>query len=223
MSMQELPMLFLLRRTKNHGMARRVFDITLAAVSLIALTPVMVLIAIIIILEDGGPILFRQIRLGVNGQPFGMYKFRKFRSDCGSSGAPLTVEGDNRMTKIGRFLAATKLDELPQLWNILKGDMAVVGPRPESMAFADCFQNGYEEILKHKPGLVGPSQVIFRHEAKLYPTDEDPSVFYRRVLFPAKAVLDLAYFSHRTFLSDLVLMMKSALTILNIQPSLSKT
>jgi lipopolysaccharide/colanic/teichoic acid biosynthesis glycosyltransferase len=182
----------------------------------------MVAIAVMIVIEDGGPVFFEQTRLGFDGRPFGMYKFRKFKSDCGTSGAPLTVEGDSRMTRIGRFLAATKLDELPQLWNILKGDMAVVGPRPESMVFADCFKNGYEEILQHKPGLVGPSQVVFRHEAKLYPADEDPSIFYRRVLFPAKAVLDLAYFKRRTIGSDLRLMAQSALTIFNIQPSLSQ-
>lgn len=223
MSIQDMPYSFKLARTVGHGMLRRAFDVVLSIVSLIALAPVMLAIAVLIVIEDGGPVFFQQTRLGFDGRPFGMYKFRKFRSDCGTSGAPLTVEGDSRMTRIGRFLAATKLDELPQLWNILKGDMAVVGPRPESMAFADCFQNGYEEILQHRPGLVGPSQVAFRHEAKLYPADEDPSIFYRRVLFPAKAVLDLAYFKRRTIGSDLGLMVQSALTIFNIQPSLSKT
>ncbi len=223
MSIQDMPYSFKLARTVGHGMLRRAFDVVLSIVSLIALAPVMLAIAVLIVIEDGGPVFFQQTRLGFDGQPFGMYKFRKFRSDCGTSGAPLTVEGDSRMTRIGRFLAATKLDELPQLWNILKGDMAVVGPRPESMAFADCFQNGYEEILQHRPGLVGPSQVAFRHEAKLYPADEDPSIFYRRVLFPAKAVLDLAYFKRRTIGSDLGLMVQSALTIFNIQSSLSKT
>jgi lipopolysaccharide/colanic/teichoic acid biosynthesis glycosyltransferase len=222
MSIQRLPLSFSQAAAASHGMLRRTIDVVLSIVSLISLAPVMVAIAVMIVIEDGGPVFFEQTRLGFDGRPFGMYKFRKFKSDCGTSGAPLTVEGDSRMTRIGRFLAATKLDELPQLWNILKGDMAIVGPRPESMVFADCFQNGYEEILQHKPGLVGPSQVVFRHEAKLYPSDEDPSIFYRRVLFPAKAVLDLAYFKRRTIGSDLLLMVQSALTIFNIQPSLSQ-
>jgi lipopolysaccharide/colanic/teichoic acid biosynthesis glycosyltransferase len=223
MSFQEMPYTLKLATPAVHGTLRRVFDVTLSAISLISLAPVMLVIAVMIVIEDGGPVFFQQTRLGFDGRPFGMYKFRKFRSDCGTSGVPLTVEGDSRMTRIGRFLAATKLDELPQLWNILKGDMAIVGPRPESMAFADCFQNGYEEILQHKPGLVGPSQVAFRHEAKLYPANEDPCVFYRRVLFPAKAMLDLAYFKRRTIGSDLSLMVQSALTIFNIQPSVTKT
>jgi lipopolysaccharide/colanic/teichoic acid biosynthesis glycosyltransferase len=222
MSINPLPMRISVRNAKDRGFMRRVLDVVLSVVSLVSLAPVMLIIAIFIVLEDGGPVFFQQTRLGQDGRPFGMFKFRKFRADCSAGGAPLTVEGDNRMTFIGKFLAATKLDELPQLWNILKGDMAVVGPRPESLAFADCFQNGFEEILQHRPGLVGPSQVVFRHEAKLYPTDEDPSVFYRRVLFPAKAGLDLAYYRTRTLGSDLALMVQSALTILNIQPALSK-
>jgi lipopolysaccharide/colanic/teichoic acid biosynthesis glycosyltransferase len=206
------------RRNAAQGIVRRSCDIVLASLSLVALAPVMLLISIAVFLEDAGPVLFRQVRLGVDGLPFGMYKFRKFRHSCGESGAPLTVEGDSRLTVVGKFLAATKLDELPQLWNVLKGDMAIVGPRPESLAFADCFRDGYEEILLHKPGLVGPSQVVFRHEARLYPEGEDASVFYRRVLFPAKAGLDLAYFRHRTIGSDFALMMRSALAILNILP-----
>jgi lipopolysaccharide/colanic/teichoic acid biosynthesis glycosyltransferase len=209
-------------RSAAHGLVRRSCDIALAALSIIALAPIMLLIAIAVFLEDAGPVFFRQERLGLDGLPFGMYKFRKFRANCGTSGAPLTVEGDSRLTAIGKFLATTKLDELPQLWNVLRGDMAVVGPRPESLAFADCFRDGYEEILRHKPGLVGPSQVVFRHEAKLYPEGEDASAFYRRVLFPAKAGLDLASFRHRSIGSDFALMLRSALAILSVSPP-SKT
>jgi lipopolysaccharide/colanic/teichoic acid biosynthesis glycosyltransferase len=218
MSIHDISMYLPLRRDAANGLVRRGCDIALAALALIAIAPLMLLISIAVFLEDAGPILFKQERLGVDGLPFGMYKFRKFRADCGTSGAPLTAEGDSRLTFVGKFLAATKLDELPQLWNVLKGDMAIVGPRPESMAFADCFRDGYEEILRHKPGLVGPSQVVFRHEARLYPQGEDASAFYRRVLFPAKAGLDLAYFRHRTIGSDFALMLRSALAILNLLP-----
>jgi lipopolysaccharide/colanic/teichoic acid biosynthesis glycosyltransferase len=159
-------------------------------------------VALAIWIESGRPILFSQRRLGQYGRPFRMYKFRKFRPDCDNKGCPLTVEGDERMTAIGRFLAAGKLDELPQLWNVLRGDMSLVGPRPESLAFADCFRNGFERIHEHKPGLFGPCQVMFRHESKLYPDDVAAVEFYRKNLFPAKAEIDLAYFSRRTFVSD---------------------
>jgi lipopolysaccharide/colanic/teichoic acid biosynthesis glycosyltransferase len=132
-----------------------------------------------------------------------MYKFRKFAPDCDTHGCPLTIEGDGRLTAVGRVLAASKLDELPQLWNVLRGDMSLVGPRPESLAFTDCFRNGFEKILEHKPGLFGPCQVMFRHESKLFPADVAAVEFYRQVLFPAKAEIDLAYFSRRTLASDL--------------------
>ena len=181
---------------------RRFLDILCVGAAALVLSPLMLGVAVAICIESGRPILFSQRRLGQYGRPFRMYKFRKFRPDCDNKGCPLTVEGDDRMTAIGRFLAAAKLDELPQLWNVLRGDMSLVGPRPESLAFADCFRNGFERIHEHKPGLFGPCQVMFRHESKLYPDDVVAVEFYRKNLFPAKAEIDLAYFSRRTLVSD---------------------
>ena len=182
---------------------RRTLDILCAGMAALLLAPVMLIVVIAIWIESGGPILFSQLRLGQYGRPFRMYKFRKFAPDCGNHGSPLTIEGDDRLTAVGRVLAAGKLDELPQLWNVLRGDMSLVGPRPESLAFTDCFRNGFEKILEHKPGLFGPCQVMFRHESKLFPADVAAVEFYRQVLFPAKAEIDLAYFSRRTLASDL--------------------
>ena len=108
------------------------------------------------------------------------------------------------------MLVVTKLDELPQLWNVLQGDMSLVGPRPESLAFSDCFRNGFEKIHEHKPGLFGPCQVMFRHESKYYPDGVAAVDFYRKVLFPAKAEIDLAYFSRRTLASDLGWIVRAA-------------
>ncbi len=223
MSIHEFPIAFSVPRIETHGLVRRGFDVIFSACALAALSPLLVLISLAVYLEGARPIFFAQTRLGVGGRPFRMYKFRKFRADCGTSGVPLTVDGDNRLTAIGRILSVTKLDELPQFWNVLKGDMAIVGPRPESMAFADCFKDGFEEVLRHKPGLVGPSQVAFRHEARLYPGGEDPCAFYRRVLFPAKAHVDLTYFRARTIASDFVLILQSALAILNVASPSPKT
>jgi lipopolysaccharide/colanic/teichoic acid biosynthesis glycosyltransferase len=124
------------------------------------------------------------------------------------------MEHDDRLTMIGRILAAVKLDELPQLWNVLRGDMSIVGPRPETLAFADCFVNGFEEILEHRPGLFGPCQVIFRHESKLYPTGAGVQDFYREVIFPAKAKIDLAYYSRRTAVSDFGWVLRAGWAIL---------
>jgi lipopolysaccharide/colanic/teichoic acid biosynthesis glycosyltransferase len=182
---------------------RRTLDVLCAAAATSILAPVMLIVAIAIWIESGGPILFSQLRLGQHGRPFRMYKFRKFRPDCDNHGCPLTIEEDDRLTAVGRVLAASKLDELPQLWNVLRGDMSLVGPRPESLAFTDCFRNGFEKVLDHRPGLFGPCQVMFRHESKLFPIGIAPVEFYRQVLFPAKAKVDLAYFSQRTLISDL--------------------
>jgi lipopolysaccharide/colanic/teichoic acid biosynthesis glycosyltransferase len=196
-----------------HVGLRRALDILCAGVAAAVLAPLMLIVGLAIWTESGRPILFSQLRLGQHGRPFRMYKFRKFRPDCDNNGCPLTIEGDGRLTAIGRVLAASKLDELPQLWNVLRGDMSLVGPRPESLAFADCFLNGFEKVHEHKPGLFGPCQVMFRHESKLYPEGVGAVEFYRQVLFPAKAEIDLAYFSRRTLVSDLGWILRGAWVI----------
>jgi lipopolysaccharide/colanic/teichoic acid biosynthesis glycosyltransferase len=142
-----------------------------------------------------------------------MYKFRKLdaRRD---TGFPLTLRDDARMTRVGRLLAQTKLDELPQLYNIIRGDMAVVGPRPESLAFADCFTEAARPVLDERPGIFGPSQVAFRDECAFYPAEGDAIAFYRETLFPAKAALDLEYYPRRTLLSDLRWVGRGVLAVL---------
>jgi lipopolysaccharide/colanic/teichoic acid biosynthesis glycosyltransferase len=180
----------------------RVLDLLLAGTALVLLAPIMMLVAITIWVDSGRPIFFSQVRVGQMGRHFRMYKFRKFHKECGPRDCPLTTKSDRRMTPLGSFLARTKLDELPQLWNILKGDMSVVGPRPESLDLAACFVGFYRRVLDHKPGIFGPNQVYFRDEASLYPEGSDPEKFYREVLFPLKARIDIAYFPYRTILSD---------------------
>ena len=120
------------------------------------------------------------------------------------------------MTRVGRVLERTKLDELPQLWNILIGDMAIVGPRPESLAFADCFSNRYLNVLKFKPGIFGPCQVVFRDEGRLYSVGCKPEQYYSSVLFPLKAHADLAYFTHRTIRSDLRCVLHGTLAVVGV-------
>ncbi|WP_262266475.1 MULTISPECIES: sugar transferase [Microvirga] len=193
---------------------RRLLDIVISLSALVILSPVIILVTLAIALETGRPILFSQMRIGHNGRPFRMYKFRKFRCDCGPDGSPLTLENDDRSTKVGKILMATKLDEVPQFLNVLRGDMAIVGPRPESFAFADCFSGPYMEVLKYKPGIVGPTQIAFRNESDLYTGHPDPGAFYRAVLFPMKADMDLQYYSRRTLTTDIACMFKAAIAIL---------
>ncbi|WP_214473680.1 sugar transferase [Mesorhizobium sp. dw_380] len=203
----------------THGFARRAIDLAVASVASLILSPLMLAIAVALLLEGGRPVLFVQTRMGAGGRPFHMYKFRKFGVDCSPHGPALTMVGDSRMTTVGRFLAATKFDELPQLLNVLKGEMAIIGPRPESLAFADCFHGGLEAVLEYKPGLLGPTQVFFRHEARFFPRSVDPILFYREVIFPAKARLDLSYYPRRTIASDIVWMARGFLAVAGWAPS----
>jgi Sugar transferases involved in lipopolysaccharide synthesis len=161
--------------------------VILSVLGLIVSAPLMILIAAAIRLESTGPIIFSQPRLGFKGKHFRVHKFRKFPSNWGVSGSGVTVAGDARMTAVGAFIERTKLDELPQFWNILKGEMSFVGPRPESLAYSDLFKGEYAALLDYVPGIFGPNQVEFRNEAELYPSDQDPDEFYRTVLFPEKA------------------------------------
>lgn len=207
------------RRVHADVSLQRAFDIFGSSVAIALLAPVMLVIAVAIWMESGRPILFSQFRLGRRGKPFVMYKFRKFGASCGTDGSPLTRPRDCRLTSVGRILALTKIDELPQFFNVLKGDMSIVGPRPESLAFADCFSNGFEKLLDCRPGLFGPGQVAFRHEQRFFPVNADLIEFYRNVLFPAKANIDLEYFAHRSFLGDLGWVVRGVLAVVGFTPS----
>jgi lipopolysaccharide/colanic/teichoic acid biosynthesis glycosyltransferase len=181
---------------------RRTLDIVVSAIALLMLSPTMLLIALAICVEDGLPIFFYQKRSGQNGRPFCLYKFRKFGVHQDTHGLPVTLQNDPRLTVVGGFLEKAKLDELPQFWNVLTGTMALVGPRPESLNFSDCFQGAYRQVLDHRPGIFGPAQTEYRNEAAYYEATASPERIYREVLFPAKASLDLAYYPTRTLLKD---------------------
>jgi lipopolysaccharide/colanic/teichoic acid biosynthesis glycosyltransferase len=198
---------------------QRAFDLCFASVTLTLLAPVMLLIAFFIWVESGRPIGFSQLRLGRRGQLFYLYKFRKFRADCDVNGTPLTLRDDHRLTSVGRILALTKADELPQFWNVIKGEMSIVGPRPESLVFADCFSKGFERVLDCRPGLFGPSQALFRHEEQFFPTNADPVEFYRTFLFPAKAKIDIDYFSRRSLFGDIGWIVRCLLAVIGLTSS----
>jgi lipopolysaccharide/colanic/teichoic acid biosynthesis glycosyltransferase len=198
---------------------RRVLDIAVSASALLLLSPLMLLIALAIVLESGRPILFLQPRLGQYGRIFYMLKFRKFHNHWRADGLPLTLAQDTRLTLAGKVLRATKLDELPQLFNVLWGDMSIIGPRPESLAFADCFKDGFEAVLQHKPGILGPSQAAFRAEHEFFPAHGELTEFYRYVLFPLKALVDLKYYCNRTLISDIMWIGVSALSVFGVSLS----
>jgi UDP-N-acetylglucosamine 2-epimerase (non-hydrolysing) len=206
---------------KLNRVIRRAFDIALAAVSLFALLPVMVLISFAIMVESGRPALFAHTRLGLHGRPIRMLKFRKFYKDCSANGLQLTLEDDTRLTRVGKFLRSTKLDELPQFWNVLVGDMSIIGPRPESTAYADCFKDSVKKVLEHKPGILGPSQIRFRDEGALFSAVGEVDQFYRSVLLPTKARIDLEYYSRRSFWGDVGWLIEGILATLRLKKDAS--
>lgn len=191
-------------------------DGVVAIFLILFLLPVLALIVLAICLEDGSPIFYRQPRVAQHGRQFVLYKFRKFRVDASSNGSAVTLRNDERFTRVGRILERTKLDELPQLWNVVNGDMSIVGPRPESLAFADCFHGQYRELLQYRPGILGPAQTLFRNESAFYPEGQDPEDFYREVLFPAKAGIDLAYYPVRSLRSDCAWATRCCLAVLGM-------
>jgi lipopolysaccharide/colanic/teichoic acid biosynthesis glycosyltransferase len=194
----------------------RAFDLLVAGFGLLLVAPLMLLVALIILIESGRPIFFAQTRLGQHGRHFQLYKFRKFRRNACEAGRPLTIRGDDRFSRFGRFLEATKIDELPQLYNVLRGDMSIVGPRPESLAFEDCFSGENRAVLAWRPGIFGPSQVAFRDEGALYPPGLEPVRLYRQVLFPTKVQLDLSYYPRRTLASDCAWVVAGVLAVVGV-------
>lgn len=194
------------------SICKRSLDLSLAAMGLLFAFPVLILIAVLVRVESPGSAFFSQERLGLGGKRFRLHKFRKFPATWGSAGPGVTVAGDVRMTAVGKFLERTKLDELPQLWNILKGEMSFVGPRPESVKYAGLFVGKYQGVLDFLPGIFGPNQVAFRNESAMYPPEEDPELYYKRVLFPQKGKADLHYFKQSHCFGDLLWVFRGVFT-----------
>ena len=153
---------------------KRVFDIVVAGTGLIVLAPVMLAAALLVKWTSPGPILFRQERIGRRFRPFCIYKFRTMVQEAHRQGGPITFGADPRITRIGRLLRSTKLDELPQLINVLKGDMSLVGPRPEVHQYVDMFRQDYQEILEVRPGITDLASIAYRDEAAVLGRAADP-------------------------------------------------
>jgi lipopolysaccharide/colanic/teichoic acid biosynthesis glycosyltransferase len=181
--------------------AKRCLDIALSLVGLILLSPVFLLIAALVRLSSPGPTFFRQERVGRGGRPFRLLKFRSMRPSSG--GPEVTAGSDDRITPIGRLLRKAKLDELPQLLNVLLGDMSLVGPRPEVERYVRHYTDAQREVLSVQPGVTGVSQLLFRHEEELLAGHDDVEDFYIREVMPRKLDLDLRYVRERSFTGDL--------------------
>lgn len=183
-------------------MAKRLFDLVVAAVGLVLLSPLLFLLAIWIRLDSSGPVLHRGERVGKDGRLFHIFKFRSMAENAAQIGPRITARGDQRVTRPGRFLRQTKLDELPQLINVLRGEMSLVGPRPEDPRYVALYTPEQRHVLSVRPGMTSPASVAYRdEEAMLWNHDVDD--LYTRVLMPRKLEMDLAYIGHMDVWSDL--------------------
>lgn len=180
---------------------KRLFDVIVASSALLLLLPVLVLVSLAIKFDSPGPILYRARRVGRGGRHITMLKFRKMRDRV--SGPPLTAADDERFTRVGRFLTRTKLDELPQLVNVVRGDMSLVGPRPEDPRFVALQRDSYRRILTVPPGITGLCQLAFAKEGEIPPDGDDRVDYYAERLLPQKARIDELYATRRTFAMDL--------------------
>lgn len=192
---------------------KRLLDLLLAALGLLLTSPVQALIALAVRLDSRGPVLFRQVRVGRAGQPFEILKFRTMTA--GAVGAAITTKGDARVTRVGRVLRSTKLDELPQLWNVLVGEMSLVGPRPEVPQYVALWPSHLrDKILSVRPGITDPASIEFRDEGALLATQVDPERYYREVLLPLKAQTYAEYVDSASLRGDLVILGQTIRAIL---------
>jgi lipopolysaccharide/colanic/teichoic acid biosynthesis glycosyltransferase len=200
---------------------QRSFDFICATVALILLSPLLALIALAIKLEDGGPVFYAHPRVGRHFRPFGLLKFRSMVPQADRMGGSVTVAGDPRVTRVGGFLRKYKLDELPQLINVIKGEIQLVGARPEFGGNVEKFRAQYEILLRDRPGITDPATLAYRHEEEMFGTGDLEEVYFSEIL-PRKLQLSLRYARQRTFRSDLVLIFRTILGICQGSPNLKE-
>ena len=180
------------------------------------LTPIFVLAALWIKIDSRGPIFFRQERVGFQGVPFRIHKFRTMILDAEKIGKQITVGADSRITAVGNFLRKYKLDELPQLIDVLVGDMSLVGPRPEVPKYIDCYSDDEKhDVLSIKPGITDNASIEFRDESELLASSKDPEATYINEVLPKKIALYRKYVKERSFFGDVVIIFKTIFLIIN--------
>jgi lipopolysaccharide/colanic/teichoic acid biosynthesis glycosyltransferase len=196
---------------------KRILDITVSTAVLILALPFFLLIAVAVELSSPGPILFRQERVGKGGVGFNILKFRSMRAHAESNGLQITGAGDKRVTRLGSLLRRTKLDELPQFWNVLRGDMSLVGPRPEVPKYVAMYDSEERAVLSIRPGITDPASISYRHEEKLLGRQLDPEQFYVKCLMPQKLAMNLKYLVDISFANDIRLIWRTAVMTLRIR------
>ena len=194
-------------------MGKRLFDMIIAGIGLCFLFPLFLIIMVLILLFDGGSPFFVQQRVGKKGRMFSLYKFKTMKSGLLTDKHDFSVGEISRITPFGKLLRKTKLDELPQLVNVLKGDMSLVGPRPEVKKWTLIYPEKWRVVLRVKPGITDNASILFRHEEELLAQADSPEDTYREVILPQKLKLYVDYVNSRTFSGDIKILLKTMKTV----------
>lgn len=196
-------------------MLKRGFDIVMSVVGLLCLSPLFVLIAVWIVLDSRGGVFYKQQRVGLNNRDFALYKFRSMRPQA-DKGSLITIGGrDPRITRSGYYIRKFKLDELPQLINVLKGDMSIVGPRPEVRRYVDMYTAEQMQVLAVRPGITDLASIKYRNENELLETVSDPEEYYVKTIMPDKLAINLQYVQQQSFVSDLGIILRTLLAVVS--------
>jgi lipopolysaccharide/colanic/teichoic acid biosynthesis glycosyltransferase len=191
---------------------KRIFDVSVASLALLVLWPLMLLIAIVVSISSPGPVIYRHHRVGQGGRGFDVLKYRTMYTSAIDAAWQITVAGDPRITPIGRWLRSTKLDELPQLWNVLRGEMSLVGWRPHVAGYPDRLTGPDAALVAERPGITGAATLYFRHEERLLSLTDDPKRHYDEVVYPLKVRMDLDYYRSWSLKRDLAHLIVTALS-----------
>ena len=211
---QPLEIAALLARRRPQLIAKRVMDIAISAAALCVLWPVFRLIALAIVIDDPGPVFYRQVRVGRGGRPFRIFKFRTMVVDADKKGLSITVGRDSRITRVGAFLRKTKLDELAQLLNVLCGQMSFVGPRPEVPRYVELYTPYQRQVLLVRPGITDYASIAYRNENDLLAGADDPEKMYIETIMPDKIELNMKYLREISPLADLRLILKTVIAVI---------
>ena len=205
----------ILQQKRLQLILKRIFDILVSFVGLVILSPLFIVLAIVIVSDSKGPVFFKQTRVGRNGVPFKIYKFRTMIEDAEAKGMQLTVGDDSRITNVGAFLRKTKIDELPQLINVLKGEMSFVGPRPEVPKYVELYTEDQRQVLMVRPGITDLASIEYRNESALLATTDNPEKVYLEEIIPGKLELNRKYIVNMSLAIDMRIIMRTISAILS--------
>lgn len=192
---------------------KRLFDILVALVAVLLFLPIGLIVSLMIVIDSGLPVFFRQKRVGLFGQEFLLYKFRTMALLPGSENGSFDAGNSRRVTRVGRWLRRTKLDEWPQFFNVLKGDMSIVGPRPEVKKWTMVYPERWEIVHRVKPGITDNASVLFRHEEEMLSASASPEITYRDEILPQKLDLYIRYVNANSLSTDILIILKTALAV----------